>query len=471
MNHLRLLLRNTLIVSLILMGNMGLMQAQNLKRQVRLGVQPTDLTENQASSLGLPNAEGIYIQSILPESSAEEIGLQAEDVILMINDFDVASLEDLKTSLQPLREGDNIKMGIWRSGSKKLLKGTLKGKPKESSPHGEIIYDEVAFEDGYLRALVNKPKSEKEKLPAILLIPGYPCASVDGLPEWHPYKQLVEAFAERGYVVMRIEKTGLGDCMDTPFCDEIEIDVEAAGFAAGYAHLKTYDFVDTSNIFIMGHSLGGLEAPILAANPEINPKGVMVYGTVLSSWGEYLAKMFRFQMVRLGQDYVEMEANQRHFMPILYEMYHNGTPPGDVAATESVYDTLLRREFQWDGGNMIFGRDYTFWKSVHDLDLAKLWSQTDSYVLAMYGEADIEAISPAEHEEIIRLVNAYHPDRATYQFVPKTSHSFIEVGSMQEGIEIQQNPPLMFQYYQTKFNVQMVEEMVKWMNDKLEKEL
>ncbi|MEL7064680.1 MAG: PDZ domain-containing protein, partial [Bacteroidota bacterium] len=89
MNHLRLLLRNALIVSLMLVGNISLMQAQNLKRQVRLGVQPTDLTENQASSLGLPNAEGIYIQSILPESSAEEIGLQAEDVILMINDFDV----------------------------------------------------------------------------------------------------------------------------------------------------------------------------------------------------------------------------------------------------------------------------------------------------------------------------------------------------------------------------------------------
>ncbi|MEL6134547.1 MAG: PDZ domain-containing protein, partial [Bacteroidota bacterium] len=235
MNHLTFLMKKGFVTGIMVLLAFQFLSAQNLKRQVMLGIRPTNLTEGQATSLGLPNTEGIYIQSILPATSAEEIGLQAEDVVLMINDFDVVGLEDLKTALQPLREGDPIKVGIWRGGAKKLLKGTLKGKPQETSAHGDIIYDEVAFEDGYLRALVNKPKSEKEKLPAVLLIPGYPCASVDGLPGWHPYKQLVEAFAERGYVVMRIEKTGLGDCMDTPLCDEIEIETEAAGFAAGFA--------------------------------------------------------------------------------------------------------------------------------------------------------------------------------------------------------------------------------------------
>ena len=55
--------------------------------------------------------------------------------------------------------------------------------------------------------------------------------------------------------------------------------------------------------------------------------------------------------------------------------------------------------------------------------------------------------------------------------VEKTNHSFIKVGSMEDGIELQKNPPMMFQAYQEKFNYDFVDQVVKWMEDKLEKDL
>jgi len=43
--------------------------------------------------------------------------------------------------------------------------------------------------------------------------------------------------------------------------------------------------VDQDNVFIVGHSMGGVFAPILAA--EFPVKGIAVYGTVVKTWTEY----------------------------------------------------------------------------------------------------------------------------------------------------------------------------------------
>ena len=82
---------------------------------------------------------------------------------------------------------------------------------------------------------------------------------------------------------MRSEKSGIGDrtgapCRDVGFRDEVSM------FVSVLKKLKSYDFVDSENVFLFGHIAGGWVAPLVAAAEPV--KGIVVYGTVVRPFGE-----------------------------------------------------------------------------------------------------------------------------------------------------------------------------------------
>ena len=50
--------------------------------------------------------------------------------------------------------------------------------------------------------------------------------------------------------------------------------------------------IDSENIFLFGHSLGGVTAPLIAA--EVPVRGIINYGSVATTWYEYLLRKFVF---------------------------------------------------------------------------------------------------------------------------------------------------------------------------------
>lgn len=333
----------------------------------------------------------------------------------------------------------------------------------ETSPHGEVIYDHVEYRGGYIRTIINKPETEG-KHPTIFFIPGYNCVSVANMPPIHPYQKLLTSFIEKGYAVVRVEKPGMGECKDTPSCFDIDFHTEQEAFEKGYESLKKYDFIDPEKVFVFGHSLGGIAAPVLAA--KYKPKGVIVYGTRHEPWAEYLVQMLRFQNPYFGIDPIENEKDMVLYHELLYQHYVKKVHPKKLAENPE-YARLLKRDFQYDGEEMLFQRHYTFWQDLQDLNLTKYWAETESHVLSLYGEADIEAINPTSHEMIVQIVNHYHPGKATYQLVPGTNHSLIKVGTMAEGVEIRQDRQKYREYLTHHFNYEMVENIHQWIQDKL----
>jgi len=61
--------------------------------------------------------------------------------------------------------------------------------------------------------------------------------------------------------VFRCEKSGMGDIDQTPSYYDINFNTEQEGIEAGYKKLLSYDFIDISQIYILGHSLGEINAP------------------------------------------------------------------------------------------------------------------------------------------------------------------------------------------------------------------
>src|SRR5204862_6755607 len=143
------------------------------------------------------------------------------------------------------------------------------------------------------------------------------CSSIDWpLPGPNLLRELVYGLTRAGFAVMRSEKSGVGDSTGAP-CRDVDFRNEVSLFTSALKKLKTYDFVDTGNVFIFGHSGGGWVAPLVAAAEPV--KGIVVYGTVVRPFAEYLVEnRRRSRCLRSRPDLAQLEAQQRFYARLLH---------------------------------------------------------------------------------------------------------------------------------------------------------
>lgn len=427
-------------------------QAQPLRRKGFLGMK-----FNPHKLYNAKGSKGLLIQSVPQNSTAAQLKIKANDVLIAINDTPIQNFKTLIAAWKPLYQGDRVTFKIYRDHKVRKFKGKVVGKPKQlSTRQTKVIYDQVTFRQGRLRVIVSHPRgSDHKKHPAIMMIPGYTCASLDNLSAKHPYRKMFDAWEQKGYVVFRVEKPGVGDCDGTRGCREIDFKTEIEAFAAGYQKLQSYDFVDQDNIFIFGHSMGGIIAPLLAE--KFQPKGVIVYGTLYSTWFEYCLRMFRFQNPHMGVSFEENEKDMRIYPDFLRQYLIQKKSPQELAQNAH-FKKLLERDHQYKGGDWIFDRHYSYWQGVQDVYLTKAWKNTTSYVLSVFGEADFEALDPTDHRRIVEIVNHYHPGKATYAQLAKTSHGLMLVGTMNEWLERKRK----HNFKGIKFNKKIIDITDEW---------
>lgn len=334
------------------------------------------------------------------------------------------------------------------------------GQPESKN---NLLYDFFAFKNGKIRTIINQPPGEG-KHPAIFFIPGYTCATIDGLPGIHPYKKLMDSLQHLGYAVFRMEKPGVGANENTGDCQQLGFDNELESYMQGYEQLKKYDFVDSDNIFIWGHSMGGLYAPLIAA--EKQPKGVAFYGMVHDSWPEYLLRMVRYQNPRLNvTDYVKTDQEVRLLYGLLYEQYYAGKSAKTLSENPE-YARILKRDFWFDGESQILLRHEKFWMELYDYSLTEALSKYKGYVLSMNGEADLEVVNSFSQKEVVKIVNHYHPGNGNFVYFPKTDHSMIKVGTLEEGAKIRSQPAYR-NLLATHFNYDIVTETHEWIQQRI----
>ena len=426
---------------------------QNIKRKAFIGITTAYLTDSIAKILGLAENSGVLVTNITKGSTAENLKIKTNDVILKVNSEIITSPKEYKLAASKFKEKDTLAFLIIRNKKNLLLKGQAVGLTYETSEKYDIVYDEVKFMDGWMRVIINKPRTTG-KHKAIFFIQGYTCYSLDNIGK-HPYGQLIDKLCEKGYVVMRAEKPGMGDNTNTPDCSNIDFNTEVDAFCKAYEKLKSYDYVDTSNIFIFGHSLGGIEAPILGK--KYHPKGVIACGTTNVSWFEYIIAMFRFQNIITGVDYVDNEKLIRDITTMLYELLINKLTPAELAKNPA-YEKLLIDNLEWDGNDQIWSRNFTYWQQLQDQNKAETWKDNNENVLIVRGEGDFEAFSTSEHQAIVDLVNFYHTGKATFKLIPNMDHAFSKSKTPEESYRNGQ----ISGYYYNNFNDAIIEVADEW---------
>ncbi|MBN1181535.1 MAG: alpha/beta hydrolase [Bacteroidales bacterium] len=440
--------------------------AQNLRRKGMIGVGLcNEISDSLRYCLKLSDNDGALVNMVVPNSTAALMKLQPHDLILSLNQHSISSPDDLLSVAKNLRNGDSLSASILRNGKHKTLMGIVQAKPYEQSETADVFYDEFKFKEGYVRSILTKPVNQMNA-PVVFLIQGYTCSSIDNLPPDNPYRCLIDGFVEKGFAVFRIEKSGIGDNYNTSPCEEIGFNEELELFKTGYLKLLScQEEIDTSNIFIFGHSLGGIIAPLLAE--KYKPKGVIVFGTVVKPWHDYLLDIYRIQQPILGADWAGSQDTLELIRPTLFEIFYNNKSPENLKG-KPTHITAMQLALNYDGENHFFDRHYTFWTELNRINVADAWKKTPSYVLSIYGEADIAVMNPEGHKEIVEIVNRYHPSNASYLALPETSHEMQKVGSMQDYISKLGNPEYQF-YNRDCFNWEIINETCQWANDKLNK--
>ena len=266
-----------------------------------------------------PTESGIRILKVIEASTAAAMGLQAGDLLLSVNEKPYTEVGELVRAIGDWSQGDDITAVVQRKGSQQILSAQVLGKPLETSEYGDVHYGSVNFDGGQLRSILILPQGV-ENPPVVHFLPGIGCGSLDYYYDpGAPIKLLTEALVKNGIAVYRVEKPGMGDSRGTQDCLEMDFDYEVAAFRASLQTLKQMESVNTKQIFLYGHSLGVVSAPLIAAQNEV--AGIIAWGGVSQSWFEYSMKLLKDQKVLTGQDYVQIEQDFRKLLPFYYDFY------------------------------------------------------------------------------------------------------------------------------------------------------
>jgi dienelactone hydrolase len=163
---------------------------------------------------------------------------------------------------------------------------------RERMPGAEMEYGSVSASGARLRTIVSIPSNLAGRAPAVLLVPGGGCGSVDTpLSPDVAQPGLIRAIGARGFVTMRVDKSGTGDSEGPP-CASIGYQEELAGYRGALQALKAHRAVDPARVFLLGISLGGVFAPILANESAV--AGIVAYGTIAFAPTSYPGRSERF---------------------------------------------------------------------------------------------------------------------------------------------------------------------------------
>jgi pimeloyl-ACP methyl ester carboxylesterase len=384
-------------------------------------------TLSRRASLGVGLEAGIggpKLRSVAPGSTAESAGLKVGDTVTALNGTKVANQAELVAEAGKLRAGDSARFTYVRDGASAEASAPALARPMETYKAAQATYGSVPFRGGKLRDIFVSPEKANATGPVVYFVQGYYCATVEGSSPDHPYRQFIQGLADSGIATYRVEKPGMGDSLGGPACLDTDFDTEMEAFRAGYRALtQTYN-IDPARIVIFGHSMGGVQAPILAAEAK-TVRGVAVYGTVVRNWHDYMQDLMRLQsFYAQGADPAESEKLAEAMRLLLNRIFMETTPLSEIAAQDPQNEALLKQVLEWDGKETFLARTASYWRGVSNQRLAAEWAKVKAPVLAIYGEADFAAIDDRDHRLVAEIANHYRPGSGSFIVLPKSGHGF-----------------------------------------------
>lgn len=420
MSHVSPTAQRAIIFISLLLACIGIASGQELKRSGFIGVKAGAMTDELRTKLHLAGTGGIVVLDLVEGGSAKDSGLLPNDIITQVNDHQISDVNDFVGIAKSLRAGDVVTLHILRGQESLTKQLVIKPRPYESSPDAEVLYKFVSVDGSLRRVIVTAPKSVG-KHPAILYINGIGCFSQESLDLSSMDTKLLYGLTRAGFVTMRVEKSSMGDSQGPPcMSPAVDLQAEMRGYLAGLKALKQYPFVDPDNIFIVGLSIGGVEAPLVAE--QIPVKGLVVVNTVAKPFLEYLLDTRRRQNLLRHTAYDELERNLRLNEQCNHRLLIERQTPDQV-----LKDIPTCKDY------IEYPAPYTYMQQWAAISPAEEWKKINAPVLIVYGTSDFIS-TIADDPYLADIINSFHPGHATLKAIPGMDHYMTRAASMEESM-------------------------------------
>jgi uncharacterized protein len=391
-----------------------------LPRRGALGMSFKALPKKKAEELGLAAGEGLIAGAPIAGLSADKLGLQADDVVLKVND-QAPSTTTIAGMIRNLPAGSPLSFSIMRKDQALKLEGTLIEKPRDpGTDRYEVLYTHITHNGQRMRTIVTKPKAAG-KHPGFMFIQGFSPVSYDFVLSSATGDvttldgPLLHDVASSGFVTIRVEKPGVGDSEGGPFAD-LDYHGEIGIYKETLRQLKATPGVDVDNIFIFGHSMGASFGPMIAVDDPV--KGIAVYGGAARTWFEYLLDTIRYQGLVGGDSFENTDVKARHGARIMAQVMLEGRSPAEVKEALPELAPFVDAFFP---GGLFNGKTLDFWRQLGEINFASYWSRLDCHVLAVKGASDF-VVYEADHQLIADIVNRKHAGRGQFVIAPNSDH-------------------------------------------------
>ncbi len=410
-------------VAAVPLNTQAVAQESELARRISLGTKVQPVSSEIQEKQGLKSNRGVEVIEVLPGSNAEEIKLQAGDVLQSIAGKEIEDVQKFVAHVGSLRAGKPIELKYFRDGKLVTQQVSLKELAREKVDDLDIVYGHVGTSVGKLRTVLTMPKGNN-KAPAIMLLSGLGNAFVEH-PSADPtgMKSLAYGLARKGFVVLRVEKPGCGDSEGGPNRD-VDFQSVVAGYVAALKQLKSHPQVDKASIWLFGASIGGVQAPLVAATEPV--KGIAVFGTMAPSWQEFLTDSTRRQLMNTPMTAAEIETEVATQAAGWNYIIREKTIPDDLAVKHQ--DLMDWVDATWAEGRYFSGIHYKFFQQLGKAEIAQSLENFPGVVLSLWGENDI-VTSSSGHQWIASVVNRKSPGKASYEALPNIDHNMRESGA------------------------------------------
>lgn len=367
---------------------------------------------------------GLAVQGLVDGGSAKDAGVQSGDLITHLDGHAVTALSDFVAGARALRAGDAATLDVVRGGNPTKLRVPVKPRPQEPAPGIDVTYGEVGVDGHLRRTLLTTPRGREARLPAVLFVTGIGCFSQEIADPRDSVARLIHGLTRAGYATLRVEKTGQGDSQG-PACNSPagDLNQEVRGYVAGLRALKANPLVDPDKVFLVGLSIGGVEAPLIEREEKV--KGVVAINTAAKPFLEYWIETHRRQLLLRGTPHDQVDAEMATTLRCGYSMLIDREAPQDLVKRSPE----CREHTQ-------FPAPHTFMQQWAALNMGEAWKRTDAPVLVVIGKSDFIA-TVEESPYLVDMLNRYRPGRATLKAIDGMDHYLTKAPSMRASQERQ----------------------------------
>jgi dienelactone hydrolase len=283
------------------------------------------------------------------------------------------------------------------------------------APYDSVVdndtYEEIAISFGDrkdpIEGIFTLPKNVKNP-PLVILVHGSGNHDADEtIGNNKPFSDLAHGFASHGIAVIRYKESISPKAMIEFTIQDDSLD--DAAWAIKYAH--GCGKVDTDNIYIVGHSLGGMLAPKIAAdNKEVD--GIVILA----------GSPRRLEDIILDQSRILLKED-KSITEAMYKVYMAQTY-GEVNKVKNIKES---------SSEIILGFPASYWYSLNQIDTPKIAKDLDIPILIAQGNADFQVYADIDYVAWQELLS--DKENVSFNLYDNLNHLFMKTNGRMDVTE------------------------------------